>query len=263
MGCGWLGLPLAQHLVQLGETVYGTTTRQEKHAALTLEGIQPYTVRISEKEICGDIDAVLSKVTKLVINVPPKLRGQHKENFVVKIKLLYQAIKKHPNIIHVIFVSSTAVYDGLSGTVNETTALSPSKESGKQLLAAEALFAGNKTYSTTILRFGGLINDTRHPAQMLSGKSGLTNGNDPINLIHLNDCIQIITALVYKDPVNAIINGVAPQHPPKAAYYTQQAARLGVTPPKYIPGTPSKNRIVASTTLVPLLGYSFSHGLYI
>ena len=40
MGCGWLGLPLAQSLIEKGFNVKGTTTSFEKLSVLTNIGIE-------------------------------------------------------------------------------------------------------------------------------------------------------------------------------------------------------------------------------
>ncbi|RUA14157.1 MAG: short-chain dehydrogenase, partial [Flavobacteriia bacterium] len=42
LGCGWLGLPLAQRLVESGFEVHGTTTSIEKVQQLQRLGIVPY-----------------------------------------------------------------------------------------------------------------------------------------------------------------------------------------------------------------------------
>ena len=43
MGCGWLGLPLAQALIRAGCRVKGTTTTAAKAPVLRAAGIEPTT----------------------------------------------------------------------------------------------------------------------------------------------------------------------------------------------------------------------------
>ena len=89
MGCGWLGLPLAKVLIADGYLINGSTTSKEKLGNLKDVGIHPFLISLTEDGIEGDIKGLLSNVDALVINVPPKLRGGHKENYVKKMQLLH------------------------------------------------------------------------------------------------------------------------------------------------------------------------------
>gem|GEM_PF-4555050 len=49
IGCGWLGLPLAEFLVQKGYLIKGSTTREEKLDQLKSKGIQPFLFKAFAK----------------------------------------------------------------------------------------------------------------------------------------------------------------------------------------------------------------------
>lgn len=233
MGCGWLGLPLAKDLISDGYLVKGTTTSLDKLKTLKTQGIAPYQIALSEKEIKGKIANFLESITYLIINVPPGLRGKGvKESYIKKMQLLLEAIKK-TGVKHIIFVSSTSVYGDITGDVNEETIPQPISESGKQLLATENLFKQDSTLKTTIIRFAGLIGPKRHPINILSTKKNLSDGNAPVNLIHLNDCIDIIKNVILENQWGQIFNGVHPEHPTKQEYYTKIALERGIKPPDY------------------------------
>jgi NAD dependent epimerase/dehydratase family enzyme len=68
---------------------------------------------------------------------------------------------------------------------------------------------------------------------MLAGKENLSGGNAPINLIHLDDCIGIIKAIIEKEHWDSILNAVYPFHPTKKEYYTKTALKRGLIPPQY------------------------------
>lgn len=258
IGCGWLGLPLAISFVKDGYAVHGSTTSEEKIGHLAKEGITPFLISLSEDRIKGDILGFLLHIDTLVINVPPKLRGKGaKENYVKKMHLLHQEINK-AKIDKVIFVSSTSVYGDIDGEVTEKTIPQPTTESGRQLLASEALFKNDTNLQTTIIRFGGLIGPERHPVTMLSGRQGLSNGNAPINLIHLNDCINIIQTTISNNWWNAIFNGVYPYHPSKEKYYTQKALELGIQAPDYETDNTKKSKIVRSQALLNVKKHQFT-----
>jgi nucleoside-diphosphate-sugar epimerase len=233
IGCGWLGFPLAKNLVRQGYSVKGTTTSEDKLDDLKKAGIVPYQVSLSEEKILGPVSDFLENLHILIINVPPGLRGSGpKESYVKKMELLHKAIEQSP-IEKVIFVSSTSVYGDIKGEVNEETTPKPVTESGKQLLACERLFKEDENLQCTIIRFGGLIGPDRHPVTMLSGKENLKGGNAPVNLIHLNDCINLISAIIKNEQWNQIINGVYPDHPLKKDYYTEEAKKRGLASPHY------------------------------
>jgi UDP-N-acetyl-D-mannosaminuronate dehydrogenase len=90
IGCGWMGLPLAESLIASGYKVNGTSTSDEKISVLKERGITPFKIALSENDINGDIDSFLDSVSVLVINIPPKLRGKRpKESYIAKIALLH------------------------------------------------------------------------------------------------------------------------------------------------------------------------------
>lgn len=233
LGCGWLGFPLAKKLVGENHSVYGTTTSQEKIALLKSEKIAPYKITLNADGIHGDIYGFLSNVDILIVNVPPKLRGKNTESFIEKMKLLHLEIKKS-SVSKVIFVSSTSVYGNVYGEVTEETIPLPFTESGIQLYESEQLFMKDSALSTTIIRFGGLIGPNRNPVTMLSKRKNLSNGNDPVNLIHLFDCIHMIMTIIKNEYWGELFNGVYPLHPIKKEYYTEEARKRGISPPHYI-----------------------------
>jgi nucleoside-diphosphate-sugar epimerase len=257
MGCGWLGLPLAKSFVSDGYRVHGSTTTEEKLDPLKEEGIVPYLISFHEDVINGDIAGFLQNIDVLVVNIPPKLRRGNRENYVKKIALLHREVKKNA-VNKIIFVSSTSVYGDIKGEVTEETVPIPNTESGKQLLAAEQLFSADKNLKTTIIRFGGLIGPNRHPVTMLSGKKDISNGNAPINLIHLADCISIIRAVYENSWWNELLNGVYPDHPNKQKYYTEEAAKRNLQAPDYKEDTSNNGKKVYSKTLLTVKNYVFT-----
>lgn len=232
LGCGWLGLPLAKSLIEGQHTVYGTTTSDSKIKDLEKATITPFIIDLSENGIIGDINSFLAELELLIINVPPKLRSGPMESYIKKMHHLYHKIK-NTTLDRIIFISSTSVYGDVAGQVTEDSPTRPKTESGRQLLAAENIFLNDVLLHTTIIRFGGLIGPSRHPVTYLAGKTNLNNGNDPVNLIHLNDCIGIIKIAINGKWKNKVVNGVYPHHPTKETYYTSEAIKRGLLPPSY------------------------------
>ncbi|MCM4167526.1 Protein YeeZ [Arenibacter antarcticus] len=258
LGCGWLGLPLATTLVSNNYKVHGSTTTQEKIEDLINVGITPFLIQLSEIGINGDIKGFLKDLEIVLINIPPRLRSEPKENYVKKITHLHQAIKE-AKIRTVVFISSTSVYGNCQGRITEDTLPQPNTESGKQLLASENIFRKDTVLNTSIIRFGGLIGPKRHPINQLSGKKDLTNGMDSINLIHLDDCIGLIRTILTENYENVLINGVYPLHPTKKEYYTSEASKKGISPPTYLPVTNKKgDKIIENTPEIVKIYHYFT-----
>ena len=231
LGCGWLGTSLAKDLMKSSFSVKGTTTSPEKRARLLEAGINVFQVTLHETTISGDIGGFLKNLDILIINVPPNLRKNPSSDYVGKMNRLTHHIIRE-NIKYVLFISSTSVYGDVSGEITESTVAKPLTESGRQLLRSERLFLDETSFNTTIIRFGGLIGDDRHPITMLSGKV-LDNGEELVNLIHKKDCIHMIKTIIVEEYWNEIFNGVYPYHPKKSEYYLQEAKKRGLPPPTY------------------------------
>ena len=256
LGCGWLGLPLAKVLVKNGFSVKGSTTTQDKIDVLKQSGIEPFLFALNPENIQGNTISFLEHSEVLIINIPPKLRGNSKEDFVGKMKTLIPFIEKS-SVEKVLFVSSTSVYADENVIVTEETPPQPETESGRQLLQSEQLLQNNTHFKTTIVRFGGLIGEDRHPIRFLSGRDAIENPNAPINLIHLEDCIGIITQIIQQNSWGEIYNGVTPFHPSRESYYVNKAIKLNLDLPKFNHSNPSIGKTIISNKLESVLHYEF------
>lgn len=256
LGCGWLGLPLAKALIQEGFIVKGSTTSTDKLAVLENAGINPFQVVLESESFTGAVDELLTGSTVLVIDVPPKLRGDQAGDFVGKIKNILPFIEKS-TIENVLFISSTSVYGDDNNHVTEETPLNPDTEGGRQLQIVEALLQNNTQFKTTILRFGGLIGDDRNPARFLAGKENLDNPDAPINLIHQEDCIGIIMQIITKKAWGTTLNAATPYHPSRETYYTEKTKALGLTPPTFDHSKSSIGKTILVDKIEKTLEYTF------
>jgi nucleoside-diphosphate-sugar epimerase len=266
LGCGWLGFPLAKKLIEIGFEVKGSTTSENKLDILKSNNIEPFLLKLSETKISESISEFLENSEILIIDIPPGLRKikevSSEKTFVNKIKNLIPFIE-NSTIKKVIFISSTSVYTDTSdiSTVTEETILNPDTESGKQLVEVENLFLNNAHFTSTIIRFGGLIGEDRNPINMLAGKTNIANPEASINLIHQDDCIGIICEMlneVQHDNVrNEVFNAVAPNHPTRKKYYTEKAKQLHLIAPLFNENETNIGKIVSSEKLGKVLGYKF------
>ncbi|MFZ0599067.1 MAG: SDR family oxidoreductase [Flavobacterium sp.] len=268
LGCGWLGLPLAKRLIEKGHSVNGSTTSENKLSILKAAGINPFLVALESESISESINAFLDKSEILIIDIPPKLRGNNADSvhllrkiFAEKIETLIPFIEKS-TVKKVLFVSSTSVYGDENGIITEETIPNPETESGKQLLLSEAILKKNKNFESTILRFGGLIGEDRHPVKFLAGKENLENPDAPVNLIHQNDCISIIEQIINQSKWNDVFNAVAPFHPTRQEYYTQKAQEQNLILPKFITEKSNIKKTISSNKVENILSYQFELDVY-
>ena len=265
LGCGWLGLHLAKSLLLKGYEVKGSTTSESKLDVLKNAGILPFHIQLEEHQIIGNIEDFLKETDILIIDIPPGLRREisslEEMTFVNKIRTLIPFIEKS-GIKNVIFVSSTSVYaDGFPIVeISEETMPNPDTESGKQLAIAETLLQSNLNFKTTVIRFGGLLGDDRHPAKFLAGKTNVENPDAPVNLIQREDCIGIIEKILNQveyDNWGATFNAVAPQHPTRKAYYQNKALIFNLPLPTFAEDSESKGKMISSKKVEMILEYSF------
>ena len=267
LGCGWLGLPLAKSLLSKGYKVKGSTTSESKLDLLKNAGISPFQIQLEEHQIIGNIEDFLKETNVLVIDIPPGLRREtstsNEMTFVNKVKTLIPFIEKS-GIQKVVFVSSTSVYgdDFPIVEITEETKPNPDTESGKQLVIVETLLQSNPNFKTTVIRFGGLLGEDRHPVKFLAGRTNVENPDAPVNMIERKDCIGVIEKILKQVQHdnwewNQTFNAVAPQHPTRKAYYHKKADILNLPLPTFAENSESKGKIISSKKVETILGYSF------
>lgn len=260
LGCGWLGLPLAEELRTANHDVKGSTTSPDKLELLKGKDITPFLLELNPEIDCDDCDDFWDS-NVLILNIPPgRGRENVKKYHLRQIESIVKKVKHSP-IEWVIFISSTSVYPAKPGIVDEedTEFGNAVRPSGNALLEAERRLMKQKQFDTTVIRFGGLYGYDRHPAKYLAGRKNMTKGNAPVNLIHRDDCITIIKKVIEDNVRNNIFNGVSDGHPPKKMYYPAAAKALGVEPPTFEEDESTDYKVVANRKLKELLNYKFKY----
>ncbi len=256
LGCGWLGLPLGEFLIKKGYSVKGSTTDVAKFEILAEKGITPFQVQISDTEIAGNnLDAFFDSEI-LIINFPPKRREDIVQYFTAQNELLIHQLNAS-SVKKVLFVSSTSVYPDLNRAVFEDETVEPLKESGKALKQVENLLFSHPNFETTIIRFSGLIGYDRMPGRFLANKVNVENGDAPINVIHQDDCIALITQIIEQNVWGEIFNACSDRHPTRKEYYTKAANQIGLIPPTFIEEKNIKFKIIVTDKIKNRLNYSF------
>lgn len=206
IGSGWLALPLAQQLTEIGHDVTVTSTTADKTAQLTSQGHQALAYQLGQ-----DLPVAMYDANVLIF-----------ANTCKDIQAYQQMINDWPTAFspHIIYTSSTAVYQDIDASHDESSShintSHPTYQIEQQL----------KTLNATIIRLAGLVGPERHPGQFFK-RGIINNGHCPLNLLHLNDAIGVICAVIKLKIQNEVINACADNHPRKADFYQQMVAQLG------------------------------------
>ena len=258
LGCGWLGLPLAETLVRTGFSVKGSKTSGDKSGPLVKLGVEPFQVILETGQVRLSSPRFFESEI-LIVNIPPRRDPDIVTGFPEQIGQLIFWLEKY-GVGKLIFVSSTSVYPDTGGLVAESSDLLPEKASGRALLNAENLLLKNSHFKTTVLRFGGLIGPGRDPSRFLARKKEVVNGNVPVNLIHQEDCIRIILTLIENEVWGDIFNACCPEHPLKKEFYGVASAVSGIKAPVFKnTGEVPAYKIVDSSKLIKRLNYRFKY----
>lgn len=217
-GLGWFGAPLAVHLLDKGYEISGTTRSPEKKAHFDALGIQ--------SSLLTPFDPYSPEGEIVILNIPP-FEGE----------LSWFKSWNWNDSTWVIFISST---------------------SGSKLLLEQEEWIKSRFKNWTILRFGGLFGNGRHPGKHLSGRTNLKGPLHPVNLIHLEDTIGATTSVIEKGIKNKIIHVVCDEHPTKRDYYSAWCKDHNLPLPEFDLSDTSSGKVISSEALhefyVPRMG---------
>lgn len=228
LGCGWYGLALAKELLYLGYHVNGSTSSKSKMEHLAAAGITPYLVNIEENDL--KYDDLFFHCDILFIAIPPKSKSLQATAYEKKIEMI-SALSAKLGVKQVILISSSGIYQDGNFTIDETITPQPNTDAGIALLKAEHILKSNTAFTTTVIRFTGLIGPGRNLSKHFAGKTNIPNGLAPINLIHLTDCLGLSLAIIQQKAFGKIYHGVSPSHLSKQEFYTKACLASGLAQP--------------------------------
>ena len=259
LGCGWLGLPLAKHLLALGYPVLGSTTSAEKIPVIENCGIRPFLLEAAPRLKGEELSAFFNS-SLLFLNIPFERQLEdpafYKKQVVSVIEHIHQG-----RVEFVIFAGSTTVYpETLENAVEEAALHHPAGNArARVLLEVEQLLLSDPKFKTTVVRFGGLYRPGRPIGRFLAGKKGLSGGDRPVNLIHQQDCVRVVSEIIGHDVRGEIFNAVGDGHPTRKALYTAAAKRAGLEPPEFVREPRRPCKVVRNDKLKKRLDFVFWH----
>lgn len=244
LGSGWLGMPLAHRLSQLGHRVHISTRSPAKQAELTAQGLPGYLLDIDSTD---DISPAFFDSDILIIAITSK----NKDGFA----RLISASADSP-VQHVLFISSSSVYQNLNREVSEDEG---AEDPTHPLYQIETLFRENPNFTTSIIRFSGLVGPARHPGHFFRGGKTVKQADAPINLIHLDDCIGLIETVIGQSAWGEVFNGCSDAHPIKREFYPLVAKAIDMPCPVFSVAQTPSYKIVSNDKIKQKLGYQLHH----
>ncbi len=242
---GWLGKPLAIELKKSGYLVVGTCSSPEKSNELAELKIQHQVLDLNQdielsNTITNDTDVVIWCIP------PSKINGNYGQRFA-------EISKQFNSKARFIFTSTTGVYPDYE--IEYTEEFIPTEAEKNELYKAEEYVKNDLKNRLTIIRFAGLIGSNRHPAKFFAGKTGISNGISPVNLIHLDDCIGIINAIIKKEKWGLILNACSSIHPTREEYYKAACKHFNLEAPHFEKGL--KGKTISNLLSKQVLDYEY------
>lgn len=215
IGCGWLGLPLAEQLQPMFKVV-ATSRAAEKCQLLNSKGIEAIEIKDNKWTLPKHV----TSSAWVVFMIPPSGMDDY-------VAFTKNILHQFPVTTKIIFTSSIGVYEPSLEVINEQSKVIQNHPLVLVETYIQQTFA--QSYS---LRLAGLINEQRHPVYYLSGKENL-NPTQVVNLVHQTDVITAILTILAEQPLEHTFNICYPAHPSRQEYYIQQAQKLNLPLPRF------------------------------
>ena len=263
MGCGDVGMGLAERLVASGHEVTGVRR--------TLQ-TQSSEVNFIQADVTNaeQVEALNFCVDGLVYILSPTGRdiSAYTDVFKIGVEHVLSAAKQQNPALPIFFISSTRVYAQQQGEwVNEQSVTEPMDERGRLLLQAEGMFLAFNEH-TTVVRFSGIYGRSNYLIKQL--EKGTEVQKEPpyyTNRIHREDCISVLEFLLTKQLNGECLDRIylaSDQDPAEkwnvASYITKKLG-LPSCGGQVLDKTANRNKRIDSRQLIEA-GYQFRYATY-
>lgn len=240
IGCGWLGLHLAEHLSGF-YNIYTTTRSEDKKTQLSSKNFEVSVIDFSSEV---EAWAHLTQLDAVIITVPFAKR-ERVEVLLQRFENISKFIKGYDKPLFL--MSSIGIYPEVEVEVSENTFAD--EELQPNLIQVEHFMKENFP-ELNILRLGGLM-----------GKNRVFSNYNPqpteqrVNHVHYEDICLVVEQMILKKCTAKLYNVVAPQHPTKREIIQNQK---GLTAPEAITKKPF-GKVILSDLLQKELDYEFKN----
>jgi nucleoside-diphosphate-sugar epimerase len=215
LGCGYTLGRLARAEARAGRRVVGTTRDPERARALGGAGVEVLPLEEALARAGG---------TGVVVSIPPEAG--------LDARIAARLAEVKPAAL--VYLSSTGVYGGARGHVDEDTPVDPAAPSGQGRLAAEALY---RPQGGVALRVAGIYGPGRGLHQrLLAGTHALPDGgHNRISRIHVDDLGAAIQVALERGGAGSVLCVADDAPVPQREVVAWLCERLGVPLPPSVP----------------------------
>jgi nucleoside-diphosphate-sugar epimerase len=234
-GCGYVGLTLGAQLTARGHRVSGLRRPGSDSGPLLAAGLTALGADLTRP---ADVEALEGAWDRVVYCAAPLEPGPaaYRAVYLDAARLLATRLRRERGV-RVVVTGSTGVYGQTDGEpVTEESPADPRTDTGRVLREAEELWRSET--DAVVLRVAGIYGPGRHRLGALSrGEVRLRgDGGRWMNLIHRDDLVEALVALVPRDAAGGVYNVADDASPTEREYYEWICGRLGVAPPGAGPG---------------------------
>jgi nucleoside-diphosphate-sugar epimerase len=109
------------------------------------------------------------------------------------------------------------------------------------------------------VRLAGLYGSSRQPGRFLAGRTNVSRPRAPVNLIHRDDAIGAIVAVLERAENGLVVNACASTHPTREHFYTTAARVLDLKPPTFDSSDTRTGKRIDNQRLLTHVGYVLQH----
>lgn len=279
-GCGYLGMRLADALMNAGYEVGALTKNQTVAKELKAKGIHEVIVNRLESDSWHSLVGVgYTKIINCVSSAGNGLSGYESSYYEGQASIIKWA--KSQSIKTFVYTSSTSIYPENSGALvseNPLTDEAIHSETAQVLRRAENLIEKNQCHFDNyfILRLSGIYGPERHYLlnQIQSSNVIAGSGNYFMNMIHVDDIVSVIMVMIEaKDAIASGIYNLSDDTPTQKEVVVEWLANeLGLAVPTFDKDllsqrnasrkTRTKNRRIANTKIKEALGFDLEYPSY-
>lgn len=249
IGCGWLGQQLAADLLAQGHQVFGSRRSASTLAHLPA-GVTGFVLNLNAVADTSTVIPILHDA--IVICAISPGRDQLQQPYIAALQQL-AGLAQLAGSRQLVHFSSSGIYQGLQGEVDETVAVQLAQPRVSLLWQGEQ--ALQQFQPAVILRLAGLMGPGRHPGRFTAGKM-LADATAPINMLHSADIIAAVTLLLRAAPCMGVFNLSCPLTENRQDFY-QQAALLAGTAPAVFEHQSAEGRKVSTKKFIKQFNFSY------
>ena len=273
IGCGYVGLPLGAELVLRGHEVHGMR-RSAADAQMRAAGITPIVGDLTRGETLPGLVTGFDWVVNTVSSSKGGL-DEYRSIYLEGNRGLIAALSGTALAKHV-FTSSTSVYGQNDGSiVTEKSPAEPASATSRILVEAENLLRQahqQSSFPAIIARLSGIYGPGRGYLfqQFLRGEAKIVGeGARYLNMIHLDDVIGGLIAVLEKGPAGEVYNVTDDLSVTELDFFEWLSRRLRQPMPRFVPQAEAPqrkrgltNKRVSNAKLKTDLGYELRYPTY-